>query len=63
MTQRNGTIAGTCHNDTKTKSGYCSQKGQNAGTSKVKIQDIIIFVLENATLIKIKNMNIILADC
>lgn len=43
MTQRNGTIAGTCHNDIKTKNGYCSQKGQNAGTSKVKNQDIIIF--------------------
>lgn len=62
MTQRNGTIAGTCHNDIKTKTVIVLKRTKRWNI-KSKNQDIIIFVLENATLIKIKNMNIILADC
>lgn len=62
MTQRNDTIAGTCHNDIKTKRLLFSKRTKRE-RFKNKNQDIIIFVLENATLIKIKNMNIIPADC
>lgn len=63
MTQRNDTIAGTCHNDTKTKTVIVLKKDKTPEHQKLKIRTLLFFVLENATLIKIKNMNIIPADC